>query len=312
MGITQSESIAVSYLRVIATLLILTCHILQALGNRWAWVLNIGVQVFFFISGYLYGHKNIVNWKSWYINRFKKIYIPFISTVFIFVILLFLFNYTFSPLNIISYVFASQWFYGNIFGLEHLWFITAVLLCYLSTPLLQSLKSDNILPLIVLFIYSLYELFIVRYDVKVFIPLFIFAFGYFYACLESRWKTSTTIMLLTICCIVIFHTTWGDILVYNSRQNQVFHTYCGITFSILFLQLASKLRNIILLPIGHFIDKYSYEIYLIHHPLILGPLSLMFASDYISANVIAILLLTVLSSVFLKWIFNRILDKIPS
>ena len=35
---------------------IVTCHFMQSLGNHWAWVFNIGVQVFLLMSGFLYGY----------------------------------------------------------------------------------------------------------------------------------------------------------------------------------------------------------------------------------------------------------------
>ena len=84
MQITTTESVAISYFRVMALVSIISCHIFQALDNRWAWVLNMGVQVFFFISGFLYGHKDIQDWIRWYKNRFKKIYFPFIITAIVF------------------------------------------------------------------------------------------------------------------------------------------------------------------------------------------------------------------------------------
>ena len=56
------ESVSIRYLRAIATLLIVACHFLQTMGNSWAYILNIGVQLFFVMSGYLYGHKEISDW----------------------------------------------------------------------------------------------------------------------------------------------------------------------------------------------------------------------------------------------------------
>ena len=72
---------AVSVLRVTAMLSIVICHILQVYNNKWAWVFNIGVQVFLFLSGYLYGNKEIKDWYGWYKKRFFKLYIPYIILV---------------------------------------------------------------------------------------------------------------------------------------------------------------------------------------------------------------------------------------
>lgn len=76
--LTQQDSIGVSYLRVFVMLSIVTCHFMQAFDNKWAWVFNIGVQVFLLLSGYLYGHKTVSNWKQWLYKRAERIYVPFI------------------------------------------------------------------------------------------------------------------------------------------------------------------------------------------------------------------------------------------
>lgn len=62
--LAPSESVAISYLRVLSLMAIVVCHFLQYLDSRWAWVLNLAVQVFFFISGYLYGHKTVTDWPA--------------------------------------------------------------------------------------------------------------------------------------------------------------------------------------------------------------------------------------------------------
>ena len=57
-------------------LAIIICHVLQVYANRWAYVFNMGVQVFLTLSGYLYGKRIISNWKSWSIGRIKRVYVP--------------------------------------------------------------------------------------------------------------------------------------------------------------------------------------------------------------------------------------------
>ena len=74
---TISESNAIHNLRVFALMLIVSCHICQFYGNRWAWVLNVGVQLFIIISGYLYGQRIVTDWSEWFKRRFLKLYIPY-------------------------------------------------------------------------------------------------------------------------------------------------------------------------------------------------------------------------------------------
>lgn len=74
--ISESESKAIKYIRVGSMLAIVICHVLQVYSNRWAFVFNIGVQVFLALSGYLYGKRIIANWKQWTIGRVKRVYVP--------------------------------------------------------------------------------------------------------------------------------------------------------------------------------------------------------------------------------------------
>ena len=111
-ALTKQESSAISHLRVLAMLSIVTCHFLQALNNQWAWVLNIGVQIFLFMSGFLYGHKHIDNWLNWFEKRITRVYIPFLL-FFIAVIPLYAFSKLISFKNIVSYILDLQWFTGG-------------------------------------------------------------------------------------------------------------------------------------------------------------------------------------------------------
>lgn len=76
MMIPETESNAIKYIRVGSMLAIVLCHLLQAYSNRWAFVFNIGVQVFLALSGYLYGRKIISNWRQWGMGRVKRVYTP--------------------------------------------------------------------------------------------------------------------------------------------------------------------------------------------------------------------------------------------
>lgn len=114
MNITKSQSIAITWLRVFAMMSIVMCHILQTYGNKWAWVLNIGVQVFLAISGYLYGLKNIIDWKLWFYKRFNKLYIPYIIFVIIsFILYHFFANGLFTIKSLLCYLVDIQWFRGG-------------------------------------------------------------------------------------------------------------------------------------------------------------------------------------------------------
>ena len=63
----------IGFARFIAMCFIIVCHILQYFGYELAWWLNVGVQMFLFISGFLYGNKNIDDPIIFIRLNFKKI-----------------------------------------------------------------------------------------------------------------------------------------------------------------------------------------------------------------------------------------------
>lgn len=50
---------AISYIRLLSMVLIISCHFMQYFEMELAWWLNVGVQIFFTMSGFLYGKKEI-------------------------------------------------------------------------------------------------------------------------------------------------------------------------------------------------------------------------------------------------------------
>ena len=75
-SINNYESNAITHLRAFAIVLILACHFLQGLGNSLAFALNVGVQIFLVISGYLYGRRHIV-FAPWFRKRVITVYVPY-------------------------------------------------------------------------------------------------------------------------------------------------------------------------------------------------------------------------------------------
>lgn len=51
---------SISWIRLIATVSIIVCHVFQFYNNDLCAWFNVGVPLFFIISGYLYGSKSIV------------------------------------------------------------------------------------------------------------------------------------------------------------------------------------------------------------------------------------------------------------
>src|SRR5690554_5409881 len=62
---------------------IVLSHLFQYYSSFPFLIFNIGVQLFFIISGILYGNKLVSNYKEWFKKRFKKVLIPYYLYVII-------------------------------------------------------------------------------------------------------------------------------------------------------------------------------------------------------------------------------------
>lgn len=131
---------SISLLRIVSCLLIVwnhtSAHMLDNAFNKISWS-NIGVQIFFFMSGYLYSNKVINNSKKWISTNIKKIMKPYWIYLALIIPVIFLLDK--SRLSIIKVVAAVLGIQGlsGVFTIESIgqhWFITYILICYVLTP----------------------------------------------------------------------------------------------------------------------------------------------------------------------------------
>ena len=314
---------AISFIRMLAMIMIIVCHILQALNNSWAFWVNIGVQIFFFISGFLYGKKPIKNTKEFYIGRFKKILLPYIIvlTISVFIEYLIIGN-NYSKLLIIGSYLGFGGFYGNLSILSHTWFISYILLCYALTPIYQRIFSTrnfkkNVLSFIALivFIQLLKEFHVISISAA---WLNNYIIGYFYSkcCTKKANKKKFEISLL-IAFIIVFPLA----LIYQESINislpsilnahksmivQYGHVLLGCLLFILLYKLFTKYKikdNVVL----RFSDKYSYMIYLVHQIFIINYFSVLHLTPYMVVNILLVLLLSIIFGIIINYLNNLVL-----
>ena len=152
----KNKDFNLSFVRLVSFLMIISCHILQGLNNIFAFWLNVGVQIFLFISGYLYGSKKVDDYKSFYLKRLNKILLPCSILVIIITILSKIFlNTSYSGITIVANILGFGGFYGTIKLLTHTWFVSYILLCYFITPILDKYfnNENNLIKLIILIIF---------------------------------------------------------------------------------------------------------------------------------------------------------------
>jgi peptidoglycan/LPS O-acetylase OafA/YrhL len=305
--ISERESFAIKYIRVGAMLAIVSCHMFQACANQWAYVLNIGVQVFLALSGYLYGKKIVTNWGQWAVGRIKRVYLP----MFLFLIAVLPFYlifhreifswkaYTMNYANLQGIMFATG---GEMLsGIRHLWFITAIMFAYLTTPVLQRLSkfAKWLFPMVLGCVGILY---IVAPMPLVFLAswFFLYAICYLYVHLnQTKWYDMGLLVLeLLLILLVCIHT---DVLnIYFNPLNRLFHDVSGIFVVLFGIRLLSKINIKGVPKIVDWLDRYSFQIFIVHYFFLIGPFSMVHLTDSVFLNLtiscVTILITTIVFS----------------
>lgn len=330
---------SISCVRFIAMIFIIICHMMQrdnfattVMGKsiEWAFWFNIGVQMFLFISGYLYGKKNSIDTVLFYKKGFSKILIDYY--IFIWIILVVTF---FLPLLDVDSdaIVGLLTFSGTVKGLGHLWFVPTILFCYLFTPIFFSVitafdkKSDirfwteSILLLLIIQIVMM-RLF------KSFSPAWInnYVLGMIYSRLEIRGKRNSYLftMVTFILCIIIIPIQFqldywsdaeftGNVAVLYDYFCSYGHVFAGVFLTIIIRYFFNKIQKKEH-PILKWSDKYSYDVYLTHHVFVFSTFGCV---EFISNRWIALPLavgLTIITAIILyhtsEFVRNRFVGMV--
>lgn len=332
----NKKDINISFIRCIAMFMIVLCHILQYMNNELAWWFNVGVQIFFIISGFLYGQRQIENWYDWIKKRLKKILSPYYIYIILISAVYFLFaRDLFNFKQIIKNVLCVQHFIGGMIGLEHLWFISFIIICYFITPILQSvyenlLKDKSEILFWITFIFIIVSLQFISFIgiINVNIPnLSCYIIGYFisrrYCNLDYKKSTDKVKLSYLSVLFTLLSIINNGIVIYmryiekveGMKSGNLFFDYSHMLLGLslfFIIYLLIKNHDLKQSKLIDFSDKYSFEIYIVHQLYILGRFSLMNLTPIMPINILVILFMIVISSVILKYLTNIIIDWLKS
>ena len=311
-AINIKKNYTISLIRFIAMIFIITCHIFQYYGMELAWWFNVGVQMFFCISGFLYGNKKIDSPSKFVEKNYKKILIPYFCFIIPAIILFWNFHSNYINPSKIKYVFFTSM---GIKGINHLWFISYILFCYLITPFLRDLAERmkklkwpmflivfGLLTCLMSDVFAAFDLFF-RFD-----RIYCYLFGYFAAVFMQNYKLSifkglTYILAVLTVIINIVRIYYSYVNPRISEKFDLFvkyaHAFLGISIVLLFIILLKNVKRCFLLDLS---DKYSFYIYIVHQIFILGPFTLMDNTNSKILNIAIIILCILVSAIVLKFI----------
>lgn len=304
----------ISFIRFLAMNLIIICHIMQYNQCELAWWFNVGVQIFLFMSGYLYSKKNIKSPLKFYKKNISKIMIPYYVTIVpIIIIYIFVMKESFS----LIYYFKIFLTLGFLPGGDHLWFIQYILFCYLITPIYKKIDNCGNTKCINCILIIIFLIIIEKFRTSAWI--FCYLIG-----LVLGSKNIKPLFVYIICLFMNLIQIYIDyfsnvdmdgliVKFYDIFCNYA-HVFLGITIFYLIINFLDKNKNIIKIKFISWIikksDNYSYNIFLVHQFLILGPLSLMTITNNKIINLIIIYIAITTLGIINYYISNIFFKKI--
>lgn len=292
---------AVSFVRVFSMVLIFITHYLSWKNINCFQMSTVGVSAFLFISGYLYGSKNIENRRKFFIQRVKRVLVPFwILSTFLSIYLLFqnesilaLKNFLETLFNLqgIHFIFRVPFKLGtyHISGLSHCWFLTVIIICCLLVVALKNSKIERfvenhiILSLCILIILHI-SLSFINVTIGEFVIFFV---GYFFKRIESKdnllgSKYTFAIVALSLVAFiarVLLRRYFDDTPIYNGFIASFVSNVCAVCMFVVIYQICNLKSNIACVTtrssVWVRVDKMTYPIYLTHYMFLKGPFELV-------------------------------------
>ena len=262
------------------------------------------VQIFFLLSAYLLGlkYENIPTCSSFLLNRWKKLSYTYYPFFLIAVFVIYVYNREISSKTIVTHLLYINYIIqdnslGVAFG--HLWYISMQMLCYVFVAIVcrkEFVLFVRGLRVKGLFAFCMGVLLVSIVGMAFNIPCRIFIVLASYLVIFSRatdvqkyiYKTRVCIKMkkdmlqfrfsvalmglfvfVNVCCLILF--------LYYDLSNRlllrdIFVLFTSIVWLVCFLFVGEQTKFDHFLP---FVSSLSFELYLIHHPFILGQYSLL-------------------------------------
>ena len=318
----ENNYLFATWLRVCAMVLILLCHFTQQSCNSYlnmsSQFFNVGNNVFFVLSGFLFGvqNKNCDSMFSWYKKRIKRIYVPYLLMIFTFFIINIILKKEIIFIQWLCQFLAIQGWY-TVEGATHTWFITSLLICYLVTPFLSKInkymKEEKKLIFGGVFLSLLPILFAYTVDVNIsslLVPVCWYVIAYFIG--KNFYKISITYKILKISTIILIVSFFIRIIAKQYFDNTIFYnqiiawyTHAISSYCIFFI-FAYIFKNKKVPTLIYKFSGISFEVYLWHYMFTGGPLRIYgLSSSWIIDSAIVFII-----SIFVAYLFNKLSKKI--
>lgn len=313
------------WLRAAATIMILLCHFCSQKGgflfNAAAQALNIGVPLFFILSGYLFGRKGVhAPYRKWFIRRLQRLWIPYWLFVAVLAVVHLVKGLDILTMDWLLLLFGLQGSVVGVWGAEQTWFITALLICYGMTPWI-SIAAERITPkhvpyfLICLNVFPILLLLMKPVAIGTLLaPVCLYAVAYL---IGSRTVTvringvgaclAALIVFLSFGLRFILRIYFDGTVFYSGIVATYTHYAAALGTFYLFAWFFAERKPVRCVT---FIGEISFEIYLYHYMFTVGPVSLFSATSFWVVNCILTFSITLIIATVTHDLANSLEKKV--
>lgn len=317
----MSRNYAIDFIRAVAMIIIVTCHFLSfggvpGLSSVGHYLGGVGNFIFFSVSALLFGiayeKKGFSAFKPEYFmkKRLARLFSSLWPFLVVVLLIYFVVGVHLSPLKIIMNFLGMGWF-GKLPYIGHLWFITMIIFCYCMYVCISKFCNREFKPYIWVILLILCIIFQTLLD-YINLPgtIFIILLLSLYLFLNSsrimeRIDACKWIYLVPLTIVTNALAVWAySVSEYLGVTITHWAGYIAGTFLFTFLfKLGKKVKNGKMVL---FLSLTGYEIYLVHHCLCVGPLSVINVTDYVALNYIVLWIVTIGIGCSLKFVGDRL------
>ena len=314
-----------NWLRTFAIISIIIAHILLRLGieETGRYFAYVFVDVFFLLSALLLGLKYGTSklGKKFFLKRYARLSCTYYPFLVISIIVLLCLGEKVTILNIVSHFTYTNYIIQNqILGVSfgHLWFMSLIMMCYILVTVLSKWKCTKqifnmpvLLGTILLCVICETICESKHIPGRIILVLSFFSYVFFNANKIFQWinRTNNNVNVIValalngVTCILFNIDAIGD-------SNRVIRDWIVLAAALSWFPLFCKI------PVDKrksriidYISTISFEMYLVHHPCVLGKYSLIGPLNTMG-GVVAIFIITIVISSLLHNLSKRISNKI--
>ena len=316
----MEKNAGISIIRVLAMFSIILTHWCKLAQINDYQLFSIGVEIFLFISGYLYGQKAISNKTRWIAARIKRLMLPYWMLLFLIVGVRVLFDKYIYIKNLVLNLFCLQGINrilihidtGSIEGYGQTWFLTILWVNYFAMLLLKVNKpvDDYLSNRLACLFCSLVILQIVMAFCGVQLVYIICYFmGYFLS--RKEWLNKKNYALIT-CLFIVLSVV--RLVLRNISDGTVLYDHIIARWS--FVAMAIWIIMTLLLICNRYkrisekivqgkvwsiIDYLSYPLFLSHYVFLSGDLSVEWLGSNLIIQTLIFAIFTVLLSIIIAF-----------